>query len=65
VVLTPALNLPLSVTNHTHTAAIIETALQEMGVTLAKGNGRVLGAPFTGRTSQWLRVSEGVASAGG
>jgi hypothetical protein len=56
--------VPLFATNHTHTAAIIERALQEMGVTLAKGNGRVLRAPFTGHTSQWPRVSEGVASAG-
>jgi hypothetical protein len=47
-------------------AAFMESALQEMGVTLAKGNGRVLRAHlFGGRTSQWLHVLEGVAHAGG
>jgi hypothetical protein len=46
-------------------AAFIESALQEMGVTLAKGNGRMLRAPFASRTRQWPRVPERVASAGG
>jgi hypothetical protein len=43
-------------------AAFVESALQEMSVTVVKGNGRVLRTPFAGSSGQWPRVPEGFAS---